>query len=70
MLCFNPKKCMVMHLRYNLNTDNEMAVNHNMWLETLQQEKDLGIWITGQLGLSLQCSKEAATATSVLRIVK
>ena len=61
---FNVKKCKVMHVgrknpRLQYWMDGEA-------LETVEEEKDLGVWIRDDLKPALQCSKAAKAANAAL----
>ena len=49
LLCFNPKKCKVMHLEYNNNPMNHYFLD-GVLLEDVTSEKDLGLVMSKNLG--------------------
>jgi hypothetical protein len=71
LLRFNATKCKVMHLGHNLPTtytvrDGKVFTE----LQTVTEEKDLGVITTADLGVSVQCAKAAAKASSVLGMIR
>lgn len=71
LLRFNPKKCKVMHIGHQLNT--QYTMNENDVVTTLQnvkEIKDLGVVFMDNLKPSTQCVKSAAKAQSVLGLIK
>jgi hypothetical protein len=61
---FNVKKCKVMHFGRN-NPQYEYEMNGEK-LETVEEERDIGVAITQNLKPSVQCAKAAGTARGVL----
>lgn len=61
---FNVPKCKVMHLGHN-NPHNEYLMDGQR-LETTEEEKDIGVTVTGTLKPSAQCARASKTAQSVL----
>jgi len=71
LLQFHPDKCKVMHIGHALDTSysvTDQGRSHS--LQTVREEKDLGIYISDDLKPSLQCSKAASKAMSVLRLIR
>jgi len=71
LLRFNPEKCKVMHVGHQLHT--EYKLNEGATIHTLQEtdiEKDLGVYTTRLLKPSLQCTKAAEKAMSVMRMIR
>ena len=61
---FNVSKCKVMHVgRKNPKVQYWM---NGQALETVEEEKDLGVWIQNDLKPSLQCAKAAKSANGAL----
>jgi ribonuclease P/MRP protein subunit RPP40 len=61
---FYVPKCKVMHLGHN-NPHNEYLMDGQR-LETTEEEKDIGVTVTGTLKTSAQCASASKTAQSVL----
>ena len=73
LLKFNILKCTVMHLgRGDNNTYMlyEQASGAHRQLESTTEQKDLGIWITPDMGSSLHCHRIASNANQVLGRLK
>jgi len=72
LLKFNLRKCKVMHIGNNLSTEYFMDNDeeNKVKIEEITIEKDLGIYITNDLKPSIQCSKAAGKARSILAMVK
>jgi len=69
LLKLNPDKCKVMHIGHKMKTD--YYVTEEGQLDETTEEKDqLGIYVTDDLKVSLQCAKAAFKAASVLRMIK
>jgi hypothetical protein len=72
LLRFHVGKCKAMHIGHknpnHVYTMDQEGVSTN--LETIEKEKDLGVWTSNTLKPSQQCVQTAAKATSVLRSVK
>ena len=68
-LNFNPLMCKIMHLGRGNPTVYSM-IDHTsgeaVELSLVEEEKDLGIWITSNLKPRLHCLKPAARATQML----
>ena len=74
LLNFNPLKCkVIMHLG-RVNPTVYSVTDHIsgevVELSLVEEEKDLGIWITSNLKPSLHCFKTAARATQMLGQLK
>ena len=68
LMLFNVKKCKVMHLGYN----NDMAnyeMNGNV-LETVEEERDLGVIFQDNLKWDKQCAKVVHTANKILGMIR
>ncbi len=66
---FNPDKCKVLHFgRSNDKTHYTMNgyAPSGTVLENVNEEKDVGVWISNSLKPSVQCQKAASRASSVL----
>ena len=71
LLDINIVKCKIMHIGHNLDTRYEMKEGETMTrLDTIEEEKDLGVHITCNLKPSVQCAKAAQKAQSVLGMVR
>ena len=57
-----------MHIGYSNQGFDYRMEGHQ--LERIEEEKDLGVWITSNMKSSLQCSKAAAKAMAVLAQVR
>ena len=70
-LKFNTEKCEVMHIGHSCETKYFMNDGTNRrQLESVQQERDLGVVITSDLKSSSQCIKSAATTRRVIGMVR
>lgn len=70
MMKFNCEKCKVMHIGHDLDTEYYMTASGiTTKLDVITEERDLGIIIANNLKPSLQCSKAAAKAMSVLGMI-
>jgi Reverse transcriptase (RNA-dependent DNA polymerase)/Endonuclease-reverse transcriptase len=71
MLKFNTAKCKVMHIGHKLDTKYWMGKSVNrMELETIEEEKDLGVFIRSDLKSSTQCVKSAARARRIVGMIR
>ena len=61
---FNVSKCKVMHVGRK-NPRLQYTMNGNV-LDTVEEEKDLGVWMQNDLSPSLQCAKAAKAANVAL----
>src|SRR5678816_4586531 len=64
---FNSKKCKVLHLGYS-----NKCFNYDMngeWLESVDQEKDLGVIISSNLKVANQCLEARNKANKMLGII-
>jgi len=64
---FNKDKCKVMRIGHRNETKYYMMDKE---LEEIEEEKDLGVWITSQLKPSQQCNKAASNARKLLAMVR
>ena len=70
LLRFNPEKCKVTHVGHNVRTEYHMMENEKMMkLGVTKEEKDSGIYTTNNLKPSMQYTKAALKATSVLDMI-
>jgi ribonuclease P/MRP protein subunit RPP40 len=70
-LKFNAEKCMVMHIGQPRGTKYYMTEGSaKKELESVQEERDLGVIITSDLKSSRQCIKAAATARRIIGMVR
>ena len=67
-MLFNVDKCNVMHFGYN-NTEAKYKMD-NMELESVDEERDLGVIIQNNLKFDKQCMKAANAANQVLGMIK
>ena len=71
LLRFNLEKCKVMHVGHNVGTEYHMMANGKMVkLGVTKEEKNLGIYTTNILKPSMQCTKAASKARSVLGMIR
>ena len=71
LLRFNPEKCKVMHVGHSVGTEYHIMENWKMVkLGVTKEEKDLGIYTTNNLKPSMQCTKAASKARSVLGMIR
>ena len=68
LMLFNVKKCKVMHLGYNNGLAN-YTMNGNI-LESVVEEKDLGVVFQNNLKWDKQCAKAVNTANRILGMIK
>ena len=68
LMLFNVKKCKVMHLGYNNGLAN-YTMNGNV-LESVVEERDLGIIFQNNLKWEKQCAKAVNTANRILGMIK
>ena len=70
-LKFNADKCKVMHIGHSFQTKYYMGEDSaRKELESMHQERDLGVIVTSDLKSSSQCLKSAATARKVIAMVR
>jgi len=71
-LKFNAEKCKVMHIGHTCKTDYYMTggLSGKTKLESVQEERDLGVLIRADLKSVSQCNKSAATARRVIGMVR
>jgi ribonuclease P/MRP protein subunit RPP40 len=67
-MLFNLEKCKIMHFGYN-NPKNTFLLGSQI-LDSVKEEKDLGVLITDDLKVSNQCVKVVKTANQVLGMIK
>ena len=67
-MLFNLDKCKIMHFGYN-NPNNIFLLGGHI-LETVYEEKDLGVMIRKELKASSQCVKIVKTANQILGMIK
>jgi len=67
-MLFSVEKCKVMHMGYN-NTCHRYSLNVSI-LESVSEEKDLGVHISNDLKWEKQCSQAVAKASKVLGLIK
>ena len=67
-MLFNLDKCKITHFGYN-NPNNILLLGGHI-LETLDEEKDLGVMIRKDLKASSQCIKIVKTANQILGMIK
>ena len=68
LLKFNIAKCLVMHL--GPNTKQLYSVGSSEHLSSVNETRDLGIWMDSALKFSMQCSKAANKAMQALGRIK
>jgi len=70
-LRFNAEKCKVMHIGHSLPTDYYMTEGtKKTMLQSVQEEKDLGVVVRSDLKSTSQCNKSAAAARRIIAMVK
>ena len=67
-MLFNVDKCKIMHFEYN-NPNNIFLLGGHI-LETVDEEKDLGVMMRKDLKASRQCIKIVKTANQILGMIK
>ena len=67
-MLFNVDKCKVMHFGYN-NTEANYEME-NLVLESVEEERDLGVMIQNNLKFDKQCLKAANAGNQVLGMIK
>jgi len=71
LLRFNTDKCKVMHLGHRNPSSYYLQEGPvRKLLQTINEEKDLGVYVTSDLKPSLHCGRAAAKATSVLGLIR
>ena len=68
LLRFNAGKCKCMHMG-NSNQNVKYTLNGEV-IQDVNEEKDLGVYLTSDCKPSMQCTKAAATAMQSLRTIK
>ena len=66
-MVFNADKCKVLHFGHN-NEQVHYGMDGNI-LESVEEERNLGIIIQSNLKVDKQCAKAARTANSVLGMI-
>ena len=67
-MVFNVDKCKVLHCGHN-NGQVHYVMDGNI-LESVEEERDLGVIIQSNLKVYKQCAKAARTANSVLGLIR
>ena len=67
-MSFNTEKCKVMHLG-NKNFNREYFMGGQR-LNTVDSERDLGVVVSNDMKVALQCAKACATANRMLGVIK
>ena len=71
MLRFNPEKCKVMHIGHKETTRYFMTDESGTTeLKTIQEEKDLGVYLRSDLKPSAQCIQSAAKARRIIGMIR
>jgi len=71
LLKFNPEKCKVMHVGHSIPTEYTLQEDDKTFkLESVDKEKDLGIYVTNNMKAATQCKAAAQKAMNVLRTIK
>ena len=68
LLRFNASKCKCMHMGYD-NPSRSYTLNGET-IQAVDEEKDLGVYLSSDCKPTLQCTKAAAKAMLSLRIIK
>ena len=64
---FNADKCKVMHLGRN-NIQGKYSLE-GVELESIMEEKDLGVYVDHNFKVGKQCTKAAAKGNQILRLI-
>jgi len=68
---FNPEKCKVMHVGHSIPTEYMIQEDDKTFkLDTVDKEKDLGIYVTNNMKAATQCKAAAQKAMNILRTIK
>jgi len=71
LLSFNPDKCKVMHVGHDYRFLYTIQQNNSTYkLSAATEERDLGIVVTDNLGVSTQCAEAAKRAMKVLSMIR
>nr|VZI26144.1 unnamed protein product [Spirometra erinaceieuropaei] len=70
LLPFNVNKCNFLHVGRTSSPNHTVYRLTGKPLQEVDAQKDLGVWITTSLKPSLQCSKVAKSAMSIIYLVK
>jgi len=71
LLRFNPEKCKVMHVGHSVPTEYTLQKKDQTFKQAeVEEEKDLGIYITNDFKIAKQCKEAAKKAMNVLRTVR
>ena len=71
LLKFNPQKCKLMHLRHSMDTKYHITQDNQEWnIQSVQQEKDLGVLTSSDLAVSHQCMEATSRVNRVLGMVR
>ena len=71
LLRFNTDKCKVMHLGHRTPASYYLQEGPvRKLLQTVNEERDLGVYVTADLKLSFHCGEAAAKASSVLGLIQ
>ena len=67
-MLFNTDKCKCMHLGHS-NQHYDYFLGDEL-IESVKEEKDLGVWINDRLSVSAHCAKASKTANNILGTIK
>ena len=67
-MVFNADRCKVLHFRHN-NEQDHYGIDCDI-LESVEEERDLGVIIQSNLKVDKQCAKAAKIANSVLDMIR
>ncbi|BHF63138.1 hypothetical protein SprV_0200612800 [Sparganum proliferum] len=70
LMSFNISKCSLLQLGSFEAYSHRTYFLHGTLLQLVDSQKDLGVWITSSLKLTLRCAKAAKSAMATLQLIK